>query len=279
MLIDAHQHFWRIADRAGQWPPPELAPIYRDFEPSDLQSLLQETGVGGTVLVQSMPTLEDTRYLLRIAAQHPEVKGVVGWVDLLAAGAPAQITELARHPKLKGLRPMLQDLPDAQWITHPALTPAIAAMQAHGLVFDALVLPRHLSALLEFAQAHPLLTIVIDHAAKPEIAKGLLDPWRNDMSALAALPQVHCKLSGLLTEAGPDADTETLAPYVRHLFAIFGTERLIWGSDWPVLNLASDYAAWLNMARALCQSQPGIHEHHMAAMFGGNARRLYRLDL
>lgn len=278
MLIDAHQHFWRIADRAGQWPPPELVPIYRDFEAGDLQPHLADTGVSGTVLVQSMPTVDDTLYMLRLADHNPVVKGVVGWVNLLAADAPAQITALAHHRKLKGLRPMLQDLPDVHWIAKPELAPAIMAMQAHGLVFDALVLPQHLAALLEFAQANPSLPIVIDHAAKPHIAQSVMDPWRADMAALAALPQVHCKLSGLLTEAGPHADTQDLLPYVNHLFTCFGPERLIWGSDWPVLNLASDYPDWLRMARALCQGQADMTEHHMAAIFGGNARRFYRLD-
>lgn len=278
MLIDAHQHFWRLADRTGHWPPPALAPIHRDFAPSDLEPLLTQSGVTGTVLVQSLPTVEDTRQLLQLAAQHTVVKGVVGWVDLLALDAPAQITALAHHRKLKGLRPMLQDLADTQWIANPALDPALHAMQAHELVFDALVLPPHLQALRTMAARHPALPIVIDHAAKPEIALVRLDPWRQDMAALAALPQVHCKLSGLLTEAGLHADQQTLQPYVDHLFATFGPARLIWGSDWPVLNLASDYPTWLTMARALCQAQPGMNDDTLAGIFGGNARRFYRLD-
>lgn len=278
MLIDAHQHFWRLADRVGHWPPPALVPIHRDFDPADLAPLLAQAGVGGTVLVQSLPTVADTLQLLQLAAQHPVVKGVVGWVDLLAADAPAQITELAQHRQLKGLRPMLQDLPDTRWIAQAVLAPAIHAMQAHELVFDALVLPQHLGALLEFAQRFPGLPIVIDHAAKPEIALARLAPWRQDMAALAALPQVHCKLSGLLTEAGVHATATALEPYVAHLFASFGPERLIWGSDWPVLNLAADYPGWLAMARALCQTQPGMNDTRMAAIFGGNARRFYRLD-
>ncbi|MEO7888361.1 MAG: amidohydrolase family protein [Polaromonas sp.] len=278
MLIDAHQHFWRLADRVGHWPPPALVPIHRDFDHADLEPLLAQCGVTGTVLVQSLPTVADTLQLLQLATQHPVVKGVVGWVDLLATDAPAQITALAHHRKLKGLRPMLQDLPDTYWIAQAALTPAITAMQAHGLVFDALVLPQHLGALLAFAQRHPDLSIVIDHAAKPEIALGRLDPWRQDMAALAALPQVQCKLSALLTEAGVHARASALEPYVAHLFATFGAERLIWGSDWPVLNLAAGYADWLAMAQALCKGQPGMDDTRIDAIFGGNARRIYRLD-
>ena len=278
MLIDAHQHFWNLADRAGQWPPATLAAIHRDFGPADLQPLLNTCQVDGTVLVQSLPTLADTHYMLALAERTPFVQGVVGWVDLLATDAPAQISALALHRKLKGLRPMLQDLSDTQWIAKPALDPAVQAMRAHELVFDALVLPEHLKTLRVFAQRHPDLPIVIDHAAKPEIALSRLEPWREDMTALAVLPQVHCKLSGLLTEAGPHGSAQMLDPYVRHLFTIFGPTRLIWGSDWPVLNMAADYPGWLAMARALCQAQPGMNDDLLADIFAGNARRFYRLD-
>lgn len=278
MLIDAHQHFWNLADRAGQWPPTTLAAIYRDFGPADLQPALAQCRVTGTVLVQSLPTLADTHYLLEMAQRTPFVLGVVGWVDMLAADAPAQIAELAQHPKLKGLRPMLQDLPDTQWIANPALDPALRAMQDHGLVFDALVLPQHLQSLRIMAQRHPALSIVIDHAAKPEISEQLLEPWRPHLQALAALPQVHCKLSGLLTEAGDSPSAEALGPYVDHALKVFGVRRLIWGSDWPVLQLVADYPDWLAMARTLCRAHAGMDDAGMTAIFGGNARSLYHLD-
>ncbi len=278
MRIDAHQHFWKLADRVGQWPPATLAAIHRDFGPADLQAALAAARITGTVLVQSLPTVADTHYLLDIAGRADFVLGVVGWVDLLADDAPAQIAELARHRKLKGLRPMLHDLPDTEWITNPALGPALRAMQDHALVFDALVLPRHLGALLAMARRHPALPVVIDHAAKPEIALGRLEPWRAEMSSLAALPQVHCKLSGLLTEAGAQPTAQALGPYVEHLLDSFGPRRLIWGSDWPVLELAADYADWWTMANAMCQAHAGMDAEGMAAIFGGNARRLYRLD-
>ncbi|MFS2035628.1 amidohydrolase family protein [Polaromonas sp. CT11-55] len=278
MLIDAHQHFWNLADRTGHWPPADLAAIHRDFGPADLLPELARCEVTGTVLVQSLPTIADTIYLLETAQRNPFVRGVVGWVDLLAADAPAQIAALARQPKLKGLRPMLQDIPDTDWITNPALEPALRAMQTQGLVFDALVLPRHLPALQAMAQRHPSLSVVIDHAAKPEIALGRLEPWRGHMAALANLPQVYCKLSGLLTEAGAHPTAQALGPYVDHVLKVFGVRRLIWGSDWPVLELAADYPGWLAMARALCRAHPDMDDAGMAAIFGGNARRLYYLD-
>ena len=275
MLVDAHQHFWRLADRHGAWPPPDLAAIYRDFFPPDLAPLLAQHGVARTVLVQSMPNEDDTRFMLGLAHAHPFIGGVVGWTDLKAPDAPRRIAALAADPLLKGLRPMLQDLDDDDWIDDPALAPAVAAMLRHGLSFDALVLPRHLPALLAFAQRHPILPIVIDHGAKPLIAAGVQEPWRADIARLAALPQVCCKLSGLVTEAGADWDVDRLRPYVDHLLASFGPRRLIWGSDWPVLTLAADYARWLAACAALLD---GLAEADRQAVFGLNAQRFYRID-
>lgn len=277
-IIDAHQHFWRLADRAGQWPPPALAEIHRDFGPEDLLPILERCKVDGTVLVQSLPTVADTEQLLRIADHNAFVRGVVGWVDMKASDARAEIARLALHPRLKGLRPMLQDLDDDRWIADPSLDPAVGAMVDHGLCFDALVLPRHLRPLLEFAQRHPELTIVIDHAAKPVIPRGELTPWRHDLAALAALPNVRCKLSGLLTEAGPFPHEQRLQPWMEVVYGLFGPQRLIWGSDWPVLRLAGSYEGWLAMAIRFCEAQPGAGEAQLAAVFGGNARRVYRLD-
>jgi L-fuconolactonase len=279
MKVDAHQHFWRLADRQGQWPPASLAAIHRDFGPQDLAPHLQAAGIAATVLVQSLPSLADTHWMLSVAEATPWVRGVVGWVDFKAADAPEQIAELARHPLLKGLRPMLQDLPDDDWIADPACDPAAEAMQRHGLVFDALVLPRQLPALYRFAQRHPGLSLVIDHAAKPLIARGHIEPWRSDMAALAALPQAHCKLSGLLTEAGGRCGPADLRPYSQALWELFGPQRLLWGSDWPVLRLAADYADWWQLAQLLAhQLKPAPHPDDLRALFGDNAARLYRLE-
>jgi L-fuconolactonase len=277
--VDAHQHFWRLADREGQWPPASLATLHRDFGPQDLAPHLDAAGIDATVLVQSLPSIADTHWMLSLAAATPRVRGVVGWVDFKAPDAPAQIEALAAHPLLKGLRPMLQDLPDDDWIADPACDPAAEAMQHHGLVFDALVLPRQLPGLRRFAERHPGLSLVIDHAAKPFIARGELEPWRTDMAALAALPQVHCKLSGLLTEAGERRDAAALRPYAQALWELFGPERLLWGSDWPVLRLAADYAEWWQLAHTLAHDfKPTPQLDDLRALFGGNAVRLYHLD-
>ena len=278
MRIDAHQHFWRLADRAGAWPPPALAAIHRDFGPQDLAPLLQAGGIDGTVLVQSLPSVAETRALLAQARATAFVRGVVGWVDMKAPDAVDTIAELARDPLLKGLRPMLQDLADDDWIADPSTAPAADAMARHGLVFDALVLPRHLRALHTFATRHPGLTIVVDHAAKPPIARGPQQPWRDDLARLTRQPQVHCKVSGLLTEAGDNTRPADLQPWFQVLWTLFGPSRLLWGSDWPVLRLAGDYPGWLATTDVLLAAmQPPATDAERAAVLGANAATLYRL--
>jgi L-fuconolactonase len=276
--VDAHQHFWRLSERQGQWPPAELHAIYRDFLPADFEPLRERAEVDGTVLVQSMPNEDDTRWMLSLADQHPFIWGVVGWVDMKAPSVPARIAALAQHPKLKGLRPMLQDLADDGWIGDPAVDVAARAMVRHGLVFDALVLTQHLPALYSFAGRHPDLRIVIDHGAKPPIATGEIEPWRARMARLARFPHITCKVSGLLTEAGTRRNAEALRPYVQALWELFGPERLIWGSDWPVVRLAGAYQGWLEMCRGLFETiDPDLSEAQLADLFGGNAMRVYGL--
>jgi L-fuconolactonase len=276
--IDAHQHFWRIGERRGQWPPPQLATIHRDFLPPDLEPLRLRAGIDGTVLVQSLPDEADTRWMLSVADATPWVRGVVGWTDLKSPDAARRIRALASHATLKGLRPMLQDLPDDDWIADPALDGAAQAMVEAGLVFDALVVPRQLRALEVFARRHPALAIVIDHGAKPQVGRSIVEPWRADMARLAALPNVHCKLSGLLTEAGDDPSAARLRPYVAVLWELFGPARLLWGSDWPVLRLAGEYGAWLDMSHELLRSVcPDIADAQRDAVFGANAQRVYGL--
>ncbi|MDR6625804.1 amidohydrolase family protein [Caulobacter segnis] len=274
MLIDAHQHFWRIGQNDCVWPTPDLPAIHRDYGPRDLR-VAAGSDLVGAVTVQSQPSDADTDWLLRLANDEPLILGVVGWVDLQSPLAPARIAALSAHPKFKGVRPMLQDLPDDAWIARPDLAPAIDALVARDLSLDALVFTRHLPHLLTLATRWPDLRIVIDHGAKPPIAGDAFDEWAEAMSRLAALPQVHCKLSGLLTEARPDQPPEAITPYVDRLIALFGPDRLMWGSDWPVVDLAADYAAWLEQARSF----PALRAPPFAqAVFSDVARRFYRLD-
>ncbi|SFR54117.1 amidohydrolase family protein [Litoreibacter janthinus] len=272
MIIDAHQHFWQLDRGDYGWLTPELEPLYRDFMPDDLAPHLDRHGIDGTILVQAAPTPAETEFLLEIAQRTPFVLGVVGWTDFSAASAPDDIARLAKHPKLVGLRPMIQDIADDDWMLRPDLAPAFDAMTRHGLTFDALVLPRHLSRMRQLLSRHPNLRTVIDHAAKPEIATGQFDKWANDMSALAKESRAFCKLSGLLTEAGNDWTTADVAPYVAHVLESFGPERLVWGSDWPVLTLAASYGQWIEIAQSLISCDVS-----RAKIFGPNAVDLYQI--
>ncbi|CAJ4951341.1 amidohydrolase family protein [Burkholderia pseudomallei] len=274
--IDVHQHFWDLARNDYGWLKPDLRPLYRSFGPSDLAPLREQAGVACTVVVQAAPTVEETRYLLDLARGDASIAGVVGWVPLLERDAPALIANLKRDAKFKGVRPMLQDIPDDNWIANPALAPAIEALIEHDLAFDALILIRHVDALEAFATRFPALRIVIDHGAKPPIHMGCAgwQPWADGIARLAQLPHVYCKLSGLATVAGDGWTEATLRPYVDHLIASFGTRRLMWGSDWPVVNLNGDYLRWHSVAIKLLD---GLFDAEREAIFGVNAMEFYRL--
>jgi L-fuconolactonase len=273
-IIDSHQHFWTLANPGHRWPDARWPRLHRDFGAEDLRTATSGIDLDGTVLVQSQPDDRDTDWLIALADVDPLVLAVVGWVDLADTGTPERIATLARHPKLRGLRPMLQDIKDEAWILRPDLAPSIDAMIAHRLRFDALVQPRHLTALAVFAGRWPELAIVIDHGAKPDVANGGLDPWRDDIARLAALPNVHCKLSGLRTEQGSGQAADALEPYVRHLVGQFG-DRLMWGSDWPVLLDTGDgYADWVAAAEALARP---VDEAARTMLFRGSAARFYGL--
>lgn len=274
--IDAHQHFWKLERGDYHWLTEDLGPIYRDFGPGDLSPHLERHGVSGSVLVQAAPTVAETRYLLSLAKTSPSVKGVVGWVDFESPDAPAVIAGLAKDPKLVGLRPMIQDLDDDQWMLRPDLTPAFEALIAQELTFDALTLPRHLPHLKTLLARHGTMRVVIDHGSKPDIRSGAFDGWAADMADLAASTQAYCKLSGLVTEASAEWTVDELAPYVNHLLATFGPDRLIWGSDWPVCLLASSYDRWVEATDQLLGS---VDSEGRAAIFGHTAARAYRLKL
>ncbi|WP_061168879.1 amidohydrolase family protein [Caballeronia hypogeia] len=278
MTIDAHQHYWDPARGDYGWLTPEMKPLYRLFGSDDLAPLRQATGVQRTVVVQAAPTVEETRYLLDLARGDDSIAGVVGWVPLDSIDAVKIIDELAREPKFKAVRPMLQDLPDDSWIEHAPLDAAIRRLIELDLAFDALIFARHVPALIEFVERYPKLRIVIDHGAKPPIREGIdagWQPWADGIVQLAALPQKpFCKLSGLATEASPNWTEETLRPYVAHLLDQFGPARLMWGSDWPVLNMNGSYAAWHDTATNLTSH---LEKAQQDAIFGGNARAFYRL--
>ena len=275
--IDAHQHFWKIARGDYDWMGDEVAAIRRDILPADLAPSLAHHNITGTVVVQAAATVAETEFLLTLAQEAPFIKGVVGWVDLADTRVTEDLDRLQEHRVFKGVRPMLQDIEDTHWITQPVVLENLAILARRGLRLDALITPRHLPVLLEVAQKVPNLPIVIDHCAKPEIAFSA-EPgqmWRDGITQLARCPQVYCKLSGLANEAGPDWTAEKLRPTVDHVLNIFGPRRLMWGSDWPVLNLAGDYDAWSSAAETLLGQLP---DDDQAEVFGRIAARFYDLE-
>lgn len=272
-LIDAHQHFWSLATPGTAWPTAAEAEIHRDFGPEDLVNAAAGVQLDDTVLVQSQPTDRDTDWMLALAERTPLVRAVVGWVDLAAPHAADRIIEIARQPKMRGVRPMLQSIADTDWLLQDALTPALEALQATGLRLDALVQPRHLPMLARFVERWPDLPIVIDHAAKPHAARAILDPWRDDIARLGGLG-LYCKLSGLRTEQATGRPAADLIPYVEHLVHVFG-ERLMWGSDWPVLLLSGDgWSAWHADALSLA----GRAGADVERLFADAAMEFYALE-
>ena len=276
MHIDAHQHYWDPARGDYGWLTPDLKSLYRTFGPDDLAPLRERADVQRTVVVQAAPTLEETRYLLDLAREEASIAGVVGWVPMLSNDSPALIAEFARDAKFKGIRPMLQDIADDDWIANPDLAPAVEALIAQELAFDALIFTRHVDALEIFIKRFPKLRIVVDHGAKPPIRDGQSgwQSWADGITRLAGLPHVHCKLSGLATEAASGWTEATLQPYVDHLLQSFGPARLMWGSDWPVLDLNGDYLLWHSVANTLLA---GLSDAEREAVFGANATAFYRL--
>jgi L-fuconolactonase len=271
--VDAHHHVWRVGRGDYGWLTPDL-PIYRDYRLPDLLPLLGD--IAATVLVQAAPTEAETAYLLNVARNSDGlVRAVVGWEDLSGRTAADRIESLATDPHLRGLRPMLQDIPQTDWILDPALEPALQAMLACSLRFDALIQPRHLRTMLTFCARYPELPVVIDHAAKPDIAHGAFQPWADEISQVARETKAFCKLSGLVTEAGKDWRADDLRRYVDHLVGCFGPHRLMWGSDWPVVELAGGYAAWRRASEELLA---GLDEPLRDAIMGGTAVRFYGLN-
>jgi L-fuconolactonase len=278
MIIDAHQHFWLLERGDYDWLTPDLAPLYRDFLPGDLHPIRERVGIAGTILVQAAATEEETRFCFALARSNPEILGVTGWADFEAPDFAHRLDALIADGGglLKALRPMIQDIPDPDWVSGTKLDSAFAAVADRGLLFEALVKPQHLRPLTDRLARQAEIACVIDHCAKPRIANRELDEWQRGMQGLAALPQVvGVKLSGLLTEAATADGVDALRPYVDAAAEAFGTDRLIWGSDWPVLTLAASYEQWFAMANELLA---GFSVEERGAIFGGNAMRIYNIE-
>lgn len=280
-VVDAHHHFWTPGRYDYYWMAgPELEPIRQPFQPADLQPLLTASGVDCTVLVQTVPSVDETREFLEIADDNPFVAGVVGWVDLTDPTVDLTLAELKTGrggEYLVGIRHMVHDEPDAEWLVRPDVQRGLQAVAHADLAYDLLLRPRELPAALEVVKAHPHLRFVIDHLAKPEIALGLIAEWKDRMAAFGEQPHVMCKLSGMVTEANWTSWTpEDLRPYVETVLGIFGTERVMFGSDWPVSLLAAEYG---QVKSALEAALPPLTAAQEAPIFGGNAIRFYQLKV
>lgn len=275
MRIDSHQHFWRLSRGDYAWMSPELRPIHRDFLPDHLRLILASHNVEKTILVQAAATVEETEFMLSLADTTPWIAGVVGWVDMESPSAIQTLGRLREHPKLKGIRPMIQDIADPDWMLKPELTRVFNWLEQHRLTFDALVKPAHLKNLGALLRRHEGLRTVIDHGGKPEILHDRFEGWAEDMEFLAANTGALCKLSGLLTEAPPGSGYEELSPYMNHLLRCFTPARLMWGSDWPVLNLASSYSGWVT----ICQhALSKLSASDQQAVWRDNAAAFYLAD-
>jgi L-fuconolactonase len=273
MLVDAHQHFWSPSRGDYTWMHGNegVASIARDILPRHLEPTLKKHGITRTVLVQAAESIEETEYMLGLADATEWIGKVVGWINFEDKSHLKHLERFAKHPKFAGLRPMIQDIPDPDWMLRRDVQWAYEAIIANDLTFDALGFPVHLARFHEIFTRYPTMRAVIDHGMKPVIRNGEFDDWAKAIIAIAETTQVHCKLSGLANEAGSGWTPQSLAPYVAHLLKSFGHNRLMWGSDWPVLELAGSYDNWLATARAL------IPPADAPAIFGGTAARFYRL--
>ncbi|MFC4121192.1 amidohydrolase family protein [Nonomuraea zeae] len=285
-VVDAHQHFWNLETGSYPWLTPEAGPIHRTFEPAELIPQLAAAGVDRTVLVQSMDSYADTDAMLAQADAHPFIGAVVGWVPLDRPDeAAAALERYRRHPRFAGVRHLIHDEPDPDWVVRDSVIEGLGLLAAAGLPFDVVaVLPRHLEHVPVLAERVPGLRMVIDHLAKPPIAEKGWEPWASLLARAAECPGVYAKVSGLntaaVTGAGTGAGTETwtgadLRPYVEHAIEVFGPDRLMFGSDWPVALLAGDYAkVWRETGVALA----GLSDAGRAAVLGGTATRFYRIQ-
>jgi L-fuconolactonase len=274
VTVDAHQHFWRYEPREYAWIDERMSALKRDFLPGDLEPLIRRAGIDRTIAVQACQTTVETDWLLQLAAAHPFIAGVIGWIDLQADDVETKVERAARNRKLVGVRHGVQSEPDDGFLLRPAFGRGIAALARHGLVYDLLIYPRHLQVASDFVEHFETQTFVLDHLAKPDIRGHAVDAWARDLRRLAQHPNVWCKVSGLITEADWQRWTaRELEPYLDVAFDAFGSGRLIAGSDWPVCTLAGDYSRTMAVLREYMARRTPAEQ---AAVLGGNAQRVWK---
>jgi len=275
-MIDSHHHLWRYDSAAYPWISEAMPVLRRDYLPADLDAALTGTGVDGTIVVQAQQAVSETDWLLGLARELAVIQGVVGWVPLIDPAVDTHLDRLAANPRLKGVRHIVHDEPDDEFVLRKDFNQGVSRLEQYGLVYDVLIFARHLPHAVLFVDRHPRQPFVVDHIAKPVIAAGRFDEaWARGLRALAERPHVSCKLSGVVTEVrDPEWSVESIRPYVEVALEAFGPDRLMFGTDWPVCRLRCEYAAWVDAAVALLATlSPG--EQH--AIFEGTARRTYRL--
>ena len=275
-MIDSHQHFWQVGRFDYPWMTSDLGVLSRDYLPPELEPILKKNGITETVLVQASNSVAESRWLLSLADEHSFIAGVVGWVDLASSEIDSQLQELTAHPKFKGVRHLVESEPEDDWLVQPAVLSGLQRLASHGVSYDLLVHTRHLKYARQVAEACPELALVIDHMAKPPIARNEFAEWARELKPLAAYPNVHCKLSGLVTEANWSAwRTVDLRPYVDYALDLFGAERLMFGSDHPVCLLAASYDRVLESFQQILSD---VSSAERERIFGDNAARFYRLN-
>jgi L-fuconolactonase len=279
MHIDAHQHFWRYDPREYPWIDDTMKSLQRDFMPEDLEPELYSNGFDGCVAVQARQTLEETRMLLDLAERHPFIHGVVGWVDLQSPGVRFQLESFGSHRKLVGIRHIVQSEPDDRFMLQPDFLRGIALLEEFDLAYDILIYPKHLPAAAEFVRRFERQRFVLDHLAKPELKAGSMSAfgaWARGIRELASLPNVCCKLSGLVTEADrQNWKAAQFGLYLDVVFDYFGPDRLMIGSDWPVCTIAASYSDVINIVKSYLGKYPSSVQE---AVLGGNAKRFWSLQ-
>jgi len=272
MRLDAHQHFWSYDAAQYPWIPPG-SPLHRSWLPDDLAALQRPLGFDGSIAVQARQVVGESDWLLDLADQHVGVKGVVGWVDLRSDRVEADLARLAAHPKFVGVRHVVQEEPDDDFMLGSDFRRGIGRLAAFGLTYDLLIYPKQLAAAIRLAENFPNQPFVLDHIAKPPIKDGAIEPWKSQLRRLAQLPNVHCKVSGMLTEADHERwKVEQFRPYLDVVFEAFGPARLMYGSDWPVCLFAGSYEQSFRLVDDYAR---GLTEAERAGLFGGNCARFY----
>jgi len=275
MRLDAHQHFWKYTPADYGWISDNMAALRRDFLPHDLQPLLQSEGFDGSIAVQARQSLEETRWLLELAAHNDIVKGVVGWVDLRSPDLPAQLHQFAQNPRLVGVRHVVQDEPDDNFMLHPDFRRGIARLHEYDLVYDILVFPRQLPAAIKLVREFPEQRFVLDHIGKPPIAEGRITPWDSNLKELAKSGNVFCKVSGMVSEARwHDWKPADFRPYLDVVLNTFSPARLMIGSDWPVCTASATYSRTLALVHDYIAT---LTPEEQNSILGDCCSRFYRV--